>query len=244
MINESFAERLQQAMNLRNLKSSQIEKLSEQLYKEGKIKKPIKMPLITDYLKGRYEAKQSNIYALSLILNVSEPWLMGANVSMEREIYSKYNNVFESNHILSVAEKGEEYSYDEKPQKSFPLLGKVRAGYNYLAQENIIGWITIDKKLADPENYFALKILGDSMQPILYTDDIVIVHRQPDVESGQVAIVLVDDEEGTIKKVVKYDDHIELVAFNSYYPPRRLDKSNKFKILGKVVEARISKIFE
>lgn len=129
-------------------------------------------------------------------------------------------------------------------KQAFPLLGKVRAGYNYLAQENIISWITIDKKLADPENYFALKILGDSMQPVLYSDDIVIVHRQPDVESGQIAIVLVDDEEGTIKKVVKYDDHIELVAFNSYYPPRRLDKSNKFKILGKVVEARISKIFE
>lgn len=84
MMKESFANRLQQAMNLRNLKSSQIEKISEQLYKEGKINKIIKMPLITDYLKGRYEAKQSNIYALSLILNVDEAWLMGAYVPMER----------------------------------------------------------------------------------------------------------------------------------------------------------------
>lgn len=84
MTNESFAKRLQQAMTLRNLKSSQIERKSEQLYKEGKIKKIIKMPLITDYLKGRYEAKQSNIYALSLILNVDEAWLMGADVPMER----------------------------------------------------------------------------------------------------------------------------------------------------------------
>jgi len=84
MTNESFAKRLQQAMALRDLKSSQIERKSEQLYKEGKIKKIIKMPLITDYLKGRYEAKQSNIYALSLILNVDEAWLMGADVPMER----------------------------------------------------------------------------------------------------------------------------------------------------------------
>lgn len=151
-----------------------------------------------------------------------------------------YINLYEKAGYLDLIE-----TKDLKENKqAFPLLGKVRAGYNYLAQENIVGWITIDKKLADPENYFALKILGDSMQPVLYSDDIVIVHRQPDVESGQVAIVLVDDEEGTIKKVVKYDDYIELVAFNSYYPPRRLDKNNKFKILGKVVEARISKIFE
>ena len=104
--------------------------------------------------------------------------------------------------------------------------------------------MTIDKKLADPENYFALKIVGDSMQPVMYEDDIIIVHRQSDVESGQIAIVLVDGEEGTVKKVIKYDNYIELVAFNSYYPPRKLSKNDNFKIIGKVVEARISKIFE
>ncbi len=79
------------------------------------------------------------------------------------------------------------------------------------------------------------------MQPVLFEDDIVIVHQQNDVENGQVAIVLVDDET-TIKKVVKYDDYIELVAYNSYYPPRRVDKG--FKIIGRVIEARIKKIFE
>ena len=84
MPNASFAERLQEAMLLRNIKSSQIEKISEQLFNENKIKKVIKMPLISDYLKGRYEAKQSNIYALALILNVDEAWLMGADVPMER----------------------------------------------------------------------------------------------------------------------------------------------------------------
>lgn len=126
----------------------------------------------------------------------------------------------------------------------FPLLGLVKAGYNYLANENIIGWVSIDKKLPDPENYFALKIVGESMQPILYEDDIVIVHRQNDVESGQVGIVLVDDEEATIKKVVKCDDHIELEAFNPYFSKKKLYKNDNFTILGKVVEARISKIFE
>lgn len=126
----------------------------------------------------------------------------------------------------------------------FPLLGLVKAGYNYLANENIIGWVSIDKKLPDPENYFALKIVGDSMQPILYEDDIVIVHRQNDVESGQVGIVLIEDEEATIKKIIKHEDYIELKAFNSYYPPKKLDKSIKFSIIGKVTEARISKIFE
>ena len=120
----------------------------------------------------------------------------------------------------------------------------VYATYNYLASENIIGYVNIDKKLSDPENYFALKVTGDSMQPVLYEDDIVIIHRQNDIESGQIGIVLIDDEEATVKKIIKHNDYIELIAFNSYYPPRKLTNKDKFKIIGKVTEARISKIFE
>lgn len=135
--------------------------------------------------------------------------------------------------------------YDDFDSKQvFPLLGTVKAGYDYLASENIVSYVSIDKNVSDPENYFALKVVGDSMQPVLYEDDIIIVHRQSDVESGQIAIVLVDNEEGTVKRVVKHDDYIELIAFNSYYPPRKLEKNSNFKIIGKVTEARISKIFE
>ncbi len=129
-------------------------------------------------------------------------------------------------------------------KRAFPLLGSVKAGYNYFASENIIGYVHIDKDVPDPENYFALKVIGDSMQPVLFENDIVIVHKQSDIENGQVGIILIDGEEGTVKKIVKYDDYIELVAFNSYYPPRRIEKDAEFKILGKVVEARVSKIFE
>lgn len=92
----------------------------------------------------------------------------------------------------------DKYVKSENDKHVFPLLGMVKAGYNYLASENIIGYVSIDKNLSDPENYFALKVKGDSMQPILYEDDVVIVHKQEDVESGQVAIVLIDDEEATV----------------------------------------------
>ena len=126
----------------------------------------------------------------------------------------------------------------------YPLLGIVKAGYNYLASENIIGYVYIDNDLHDPENYFALKVTGDSMQPVLYEDDIVIVHKQDDLESGQIGIILIDNEEATVKKVIKHNDYIELIAFNSYYPPKKLDKNSNFKIIGKVTEARIKKIFE
>lgn len=125
----------------------------------------------------------------------------------------------------------------------FPLLGTVKAGYDYLASENIVGYIAIEKNVPDPEDYFALKVTGDSMQPILYENDIIVVHKQNDVENGQVAIIILG-EEATVKKVVKYDDYIELIAFNSYYPPKKIYKNDDFKIIGKVTEARITKIFE
>ncbi len=141
-----------------------------------------------------------------------------------------------------LVEEKKEVLFESK--QVFPLLGTVKAGYNYLAQENFIGYICMDKEVSDPENYFALKVTGDSMQPILYDNDIVIVHQQNDIENGQIGIVVIDGEEATVKKINKYNDHIDLIAFNSYYPPKRLDIDSNFKIIGKVVEARISKIFE
>lgn len=129
-------------------------------------------------------------------------------------------------------------------KQAFPLLGMVKAGYDYFATENIIGYVAVDKNVPDVENCYALQIVGDSMQPVLYEDDIIVVHKQEDVENGQIAIVLIDSEEATVKKVIKHDDYIELVAFNSYYPPKKLTDKDNFKIIGKVIEARISKIFE
>lgn len=129
-------------------------------------------------------------------------------------------------------------------KQAFPLLGIVKAGYDYLASQNIIGYVSTDKNISDKENCYALKVHGDSMQPVLYEDDIIIVHRQEDVENGQIGIILIDNEEATVKKIIKHEDYIELVAFNSYYPPKKLTEKDNFKIIGKVIEARISKIFE
>lgn len=136
------------------------------------------------------------------------------------------------------------FKINNDAKKFLPLLGIVKAGYDYLANENIIGYVSADIQVSDTENCYALKVTGDSMEPILYEDDIAIVHKQSDVENGQVAIVLIDDEEATIKKIIKHEDCIELIAFNSYYPPKKLTKSDNFKIIGKVIEGRITKIFE
>jgi repressor LexA len=129
--------------------------------------------------------------------------------------------------------------YDDAPsalQRMVPIRGFVRAGYNMLAQDEIIGQELVDVK--NPEEFFCLYVKGDSMEPEIHTGDLALVHRQSDVESGELAVVLVGEEEGTIKRVVKSGRDVALQAFNPSYPVRLFsgrDLSN-LRILGKVVK--------
>lgn len=192
-------------------------------------------PSYINTLEKIYNPKTNKPY--SVTTDVAKELASAMNINIEELL-----NMLDKNQEFILKEESNSYSHNTK--QAYPLLGMVKAGYNYLANENIIGYVNIDKHVSDPENYFALKVTGDSMQPIMYEDDIVIVHRQPDIESGQIGIILIDNEEATVKKVIKHENYVELVAFNPYYTPKKLDNKNKFSIIGKVTEARISKIFE
>ena len=123
-----------------------------------------------------------------------------------------------------------------------PVLGKVKAGYNYLAQENIIDYIYFNIDGSDKENYYALYVTGDSMEPLFDDGDIVIVHKQDDFNNGENCVVLINGNEATIKKVYKGTTGIKLQAVNPYYPPRIFTeeeiKDLPVKIIG-VVEKSI-----
>lgn len=66
-----------------------------------------------------------------------------------------------------------------------PILGTVKAGYDYLAQENIIDYIAFKVDGTDRENYYALNIVGDSMTPLFDDGDTVIIHKQEDFKNGE-----------------------------------------------------------
>lgn len=123
-----------------------------------------------------------------------------------------------------------------------PILGTVKAGYDYLAQENIIDYIAFKIDGSDKENYYALNVVGDSMEPLFDDGDTVIVHKQDDFENGENCVVLINGNEATIKKVYKGNTGIELKAINPYYPPRIFTeeevKNLPVKVIG-VVEKSI-----
>ena len=128
------------------------------------------------------------------------------------------------------------------PVVSIPLLGTVKAGYNYLAEENWIGNVDIDKKLADSGEFFALNVKGDSMSPVLIEGDIVIVKKQDDFENGDIVVALINGDEATIKKAKKSDSSILLQPFNNNYEPLIFTyeemKSIPVKIIGIVKQLK------
>lgn len=106
------------------------------------------------------------------------------------------------------------------PVVSIPILGTVKAGYNYLAQENWIGTVDVETSLVgDGKGYFALKVHGDSMFPVFMEDDIVIVKQQNDFENGDIVVAIINGDEATIKKGKKSDNSILLQPLNTNYEP-------------------------
>jgi len=126
-----------------------------------------------------------------------------------------------------------------------PVLGRVVAGIPIEAVEEILDYEEITPELAATGEFFALQVKGDSMLPKLEEGDVVIVKKQADVETGDIAIVLVNGDEATIKQVKKVDGGIMLYGFNpDVYEPHFYSNQQiqelPVRILGKVIESRRS----
>ena len=107
-----------------------------------------------------------------------------------------------------------------------PVLGIVKAGYDYLADENIIGYVTVNDSSLKNDDFFALKVKGDSMVPEIYENDIAIIKKQNDFENGDYVVALINGEEATIKKGYKTDTGLLLQPVNSSFAPLIFDKKD------------------
>lgn len=107
---------------------------------------------------------------------------------------------------------------------SFPILGDVAAGYGHIAAQD---W-TAEKidvprsylKGRPASDYFALRVKGDSMFPAYQDGDVVLVLRQEAIDrSGQIGVVIYDDDNATLKKIEYAEDWLKLVPVNPNFPP-------------------------
>lgn len=126
--------------------------------------------------------------------------------------------------------------------KWIPVLGRVAAGTPIEAIEDILDYEEITPEMAASGDFFALQINGDSMEPKISDKDVVIVRKQDDCESGDIAVVLVNGEDATVKRIKKRPEGIILAPTNPQYEPMFYSNADIEKlpvtIVGKVVELR------
>ncbi len=209
-----FIQRLNALLIERGMKQADLAKLSG-----------IRASSISDWLAGKYAPKQDKIDALAKALNVSPAWLIG---------YGEDKGAFPP--ISSTPAPG-------RKGNRIPVLGRVAAGIPIEAVQDIEDYEDIPASWGDPREYFALKIQGHSMEPRIWDGDVVIVHKQDDVDSGQIAVVLVNGDDATVKQLKKSSSGITLIGLNpTAYSPHfyTADEviSLPVRILGLVVEVR------
>lgn len=118
--------------------------------------------------------------------------------------------------------------------RSIPILGEIAYGEPILRQENYAGEANIPSNIkAD----FALRAKGDSMiNARIFDGDLVFIKQQSDIDSGEVAAILIDDEI-TLKRVYKYEGRLELRSENPMYKPINIEGVDlaDIKIIGRAI---------
>lgn len=165
----------------------------------------------------------ATISLLAKYYGVSESWLSGKDVPIEKSKEEEQANLSNIKNIEPMP-----------TMVKVPLLGTIACGEPILAEENIEDYINMPEKT---KGTFALRCKGDSMiNARIFDGDIVYIREQPDVENGEIAAVLIENE-ATLKRVYKTKNSIELRPENPTFKPLYYQKEemNKVRILGKAV---------
>jgi repressor LexA len=120
-----------------------------------------------------------------------------------------------------------------------PVYDSISAGFGAVAQDVPVEYMpTYITCPSEQDKYIWINVHGDSMSPLIDDGSKILVKKQSSVDSGQIAAVLVDDEEAVVKKVLYNDNTVELHSVNPYYPPRVFKNNDvtRVQILGLVKE--------
>ena len=213
----TFKERLNEAMELRDIKPSELAKLSG--VNEG---------AISQYRKGSYKAGQRSLEKLATVLCVSIPWLMGADVPMEEDVPAKPS--LPSPHIT-------------EDTVAFPIITSVAAHYDSLSfnEGGVEGDnVEIPQKYLHgrpASDYCVMRVKGDSMYPDYRDGDLVLVLLQATLNRPRdIGVIAYGDDEMTIKRIdyVPGEDWLEMIPINPHYPPKRIEDAEleRCRVIG------------
>ena len=168
----------------------------------------------SNYELGKRDISNRMLISLCTLLNVSSDEILGISEEEKTDIPKFLSPV--------------------SPISSLPVIASVRAGWNGIAEEDFESdeIPVFDTRETEDCCYFRVK--GNSMFPQIQENDLALIHRQSTIENGEIAVIITSDDEGTLKKIKKHSDSIELISFNSEYPPRILNEG-EFTVFGKLI---------
>lgn len=195
-------------------------------------------------LRKRYGISQDELAKIANVSNKAvSMWETGRNeprIGAIQKIADHFHilksDLIEERQELKLPPDCEPVNFHEL--KRIPLLGQVAAGLPLYAEENIEGYTYTE--LNSGAEYFALRVKGDSMDAMGIKDGyVVIVRRQSIVEDGEVAIVMIDNEEATMKRFYKVGNTVTLLpqSTNPEHKPQIYDLTRtRIEVIGKVVK--------
>lgn len=188
--------------------------------------------LFSEWKSGKSRPKKDKLEKIATFLNVDLEALQETFSPDEEEMWARA--------VKSYMERnGTPANATTYSPTLLPILGTVAAGVPMYAQQNILGYMSVDVP-KDEAEYFCLKVKGDSMSAARIADgDTVVVRRQSQVENGDIALVMVGDEEATIKRFFLTNGVVQLIpqSYNPVYQTRLYDpKMEQITVLGKVIK--------
>ncbi len=182
--------------------------------------------------------------------------MLADRVGLSRQTLSRYENGVIANipheNIERLAEalqttpsalmgwRAEISSY--QPTQRIPILGRISAGLPLYAEEQIEG--SVFTELHGDTEYFALRVSGDSMDAAhIFDGNILIVRKQDFVENGEIAVVMIDNEDATVKRFYRHGETVTLMpqSTNPAHLPQIYDiKQTTVRVIGKVIKNEIT----
>ncbi|MBB2561237.1 LexA family transcriptional regulator [Staphylococcus aureus] len=235
----SFKDRLKQIMSERKISQSELSRRTD-----------IGRNSISDYLNGKYEAKQDKVFELAKALNVNEAWLMGFDISKNRKIenndiasiYSKLTPPRQKNVLNYANEQLDEQNtkgdniVDINSYKQDRIAVNVNGCVSAGVGERLHGETLFTEmvKAPIPPHDLALKVNGDSMEPMFKDGEIIFVEKTHNIKNGQIGIFIIE-EEAYVKKVFVEDDRLTLVSLNKEYRDLHFYRNESVRLVGKVI---------
>ena len=220
-----FSTRLREVLKEKGINQTELSKMTG-----------ISKSVISEWLSDKYEPKQDKVYIVAEKLSVSPSWLFG--VSSEKEVKSDVMSIYNQ---LTPQRQTKVYNFaeaqlHEQNNKVVPLVGATAANPTALEYADAINDISINTDVPNNADC-ALVVRGNSMETDYMDGSIVFYKRQDMVENGELAIVEIDGDGVTFKKIIfDYDNQqVILRSLNSDYEDRVL-KEDEYRIIGKVVK--------